>query len=634
MNKKIYALFLLFFVETLFCQEIKTYTWDAKPEFDKIPEKYIDQPAVVLLDKRWIHTRVGSYAFATFVMNHVAVKINKAEEINNFNKVKAEDNGSIRELRDFHARVIKPDGQIIVLPEDRIVQREVDKVKSIVFEGVEAGDILEYYFIIKESPSTYAVEVFQREVPVINAQFIWSASGVNFTIDASPAFLKMSEGGKNYYYTKNIAPYKSEPYACNQKEIVKLFYSVSNTGSYYSQWETLLPSQYKRPSFNLFSKTQAREFIDNLNLDGLTLDQKMQKIDSYIKQNFDFVGRGEKANKVTDLSNGKQKLRGSEIFDLYGFIMKEQNIPYHVVIGVDRFYGDINNERVVYGMPHESMYYIPETKKFISPFEKYLFYGYPMYELQSSKGVAYSPQTNKIVDYGFTFPVIEAQATTIGTTSNVSFTPDATEIIIKKEATSTGYRAAIERQQIKYFKELADENETQRFYKSVLMGNEDIKYKNLKIENENFDANYTNTPLKVTADLTFNTNIVEDAGNLLIVNIGKVIGTQTNLYQEEARTKDVDLTMTKKYVHKIIFTIPDNYTLASYEGLVFDKKMQNNKDDAYFISTVKQNGNQLYIEVEESYNKIHFGKELYPEYRNVINASSDFFKGSIILKKK
>ena len=633
MNKKIYILLLFLIVEVANAQEIKSYEWEAKPNFQPIPEKYSNQPAVILLDKRWIHTRVGQYAFATFVMNHFAVKINKADQINQFNKVKAEDNGYIRKLRDFHARVIKPNGQIVVLPEDRMVEREVDKVKSIVFEGVEAGDILEYYFILKEMPTTFSVEVYQKEVPVLDAQFIWTASGVNFQIEASPVFSQKKESGKNYYYAKNIAPYKEEPNACNKKELVKLFYSL-NSGTDYSNWTYLLSTQYRKPVFNLFSKSKARDFIDNLKLDGLSLDQKLQKLDSYIKQNFDFVERGETAKKVKDLNDGKQKLQASDVFDLYGFTMKELDIPYEVVVGVDRFYGDINSERMVYAMPHEVMYYIPEVKKFITPYEKYLCYGNPMFELQSSKGIVYSPQKNKVINRDFIFPVIDAQATTITTLSNVTLNEDASAILLKKEYTSTGYRAGVERQQIKYYKELKEEKETQDFYKNLLMESEDIKFTNLKTDNEGFDANYSNTPLKVSADIVFNTSTIEDAGNLLVVNIGKVIGTQTNLYQEETRTKDVDLYMTKRYIHKIIFTIPEGYSLESYESLVFDKKMQKNKDNAYFISSVKPQGNQLVIDVEESYNKIHFKKELYQEYREVINASADFFKGSIVLKKK
>ena len=125
--KKIALIFVLLLSFQSYSQEIKSYTWDEKPTFKEIPEEYKNQPAVVLLDKRWIHTRVGGYAYATFGMNHFAIKINKAEEINKYNKIKAQDNGYIRDVRDFHARVIKPNGEIKILPKKKLSKQQKTK---------------------------------------------------------------------------------------------------------------------------------------------------------------------------------------------------------------------------------------------------------------------------------------------------------------------------------------------------------------------------------------------------------------------------------------------------------------------------------------------------------------------------
>lgn len=631
MNKTLLTLAILLVSTLSFSQEIKSYEWDANPVFENIPEKYKTQPAVVLFDKRWVHTRVGQYAYATFVMNHFAVKINKAEEINNYNKVTAENNGYIRKLRDFHARIIKPNGTIQVIPEDRIVEKEVNKVKSIVFEGVEAGDILEYYFILKEMPSTYGVEVYQKEIPVLLAEFHNTASGVSFFVEASTNFNYTYKSGKQSYIAKDIEPFIEETNAKNVKSLVKLIYNVSSGGS--SDWKGILSAQYKKPSFNYFSKSKARDFIENLKLEGLSTDQKVQKIDAYIKQNFDFVERGERAAKVKNLNDGKQKLQASDIFDLYGFTFKELDIAYYVVIAIDRFYADINPNKLITGLPYETMYYIPETEKFVSPYEKYLAYGDPMYEMQSTNGVAYFPAKNKMIT-PFTFPVAAANKTIMTTQNSVTLDADLSNIKIQKEYGSTGFRGGIERQNIKYLNEDNDEKEKTEFFKSVLMNGEDVKITNLKIENEGFEHNYTNIPLKISATVQFVNPAVEEAGNLLIVNLGKAIGLQTNLYQETKRTKDVDLTMTKTYKHTIKFTIPEGYKVDNFSELVLDVASKKNKDACSFKSKGKIEGNQLIVEVDEVYNTIHFDKEDYDDYRNVINASADFYKGGIVLKKQ
>ena len=59
-----------------------------------------------------------------------------------------------------------------------------------------------------------------------------------------------------------------------------------------------------------------------------------------------------------------------------------------------------------------------------------------------------------------------------------------------------------------------------------------------------------------------------------------------------------------------------------------------NNLSASFTSTAKIEGNQLIIEVFEIYKAINYPIEFYQEYRNVINAASDFSKASVVLKPK
>lgn len=110
-------------------------------------------------------------------MEHFAVKINESSEISKYNKVTADDNTTIRDTKDFHARVIKPNGDIRVLSESQIVNSDLKNVKSIVFEGVEKGDILEYYFIVKENPTSNGIEIYQKDAPVLHAEFTLTESG-------------------------------------------------------------------------------------------------------------------------------------------------------------------------------------------------------------------------------------------------------------------------------------------------------------------------------------------------------------------------------------------------------------------------------------------------------------------------
>ena len=632
--KKITLIIVLILSFQSYSQEIKSYTWDEKPTFKEIPEEYKNQPAVVLLDKRWIHTRVGGYSYATFGMNHFAIKINKTEEINKYNKIKAQDNGYIRDVRDFHARVIKPNGEIKILPQDKIIETTEDKVKSIVFEGVEAGDILEYYFIIKENPMSYGVEVFQKEIPVLFAEFTHTQEGVKFETFASSEFEQSGLNNKSISTATNIPPYKEEPNALNLKNLVKLIYMVSSPGMDIYNWNYFLPQYLSKPSFQYFKKTQAREFIEKLNIGTESTEEKLIKIDEYIKTNFDFVGKGETAQKITNLNNGKQKLTSGDIFDLYGFTLKELKIPYKVVAGMSRFNGEVNTEKFVVPLSHEFMYYIPETKKFLSPYEKYLCYGYPHYELQGSVGRTYYPALKE--NYQLTFPIASAEFTVNESQSTVSLSDDFAVATIEKTYSNTGYEGQLYRNLVKYIKGNNEEKDLVDFIKKRIFGDEfDLKISEYVFENQDFKYNYTNTPYIIKVKAEARESLTENAGNLVLVNLGKLVGKQFNLYQENDRKWDVDLSFAKTYKHKIIFNIPNGYEVESFKDLEIDKKMSGDETiNCSFKSVARVEGNQLIVEVFEIYNSINYPIEVYQEYRNVVNASSDFTKASVVLRQK
>jgi hypothetical protein len=632
--KKITLFIVLLMSFQTYSQEIKSYTWDEKPTFKEIPEEYKNQPAVVLLDKRWIHTRVGGYSYATFGMNHFAIKINKAEEINKYNKIKAQDNGYIRDVRDFHARVIKPNGEIKILPQDKIIETTEDKVKSIVFEGVEAGDILEYYFIIKENPMSYGVEVFQKEIPVLFAEFTHTQEGVKFETFASSEFEQSGLNNKSISTATNIPPYKEEPNALNLKNLVKLIYMVSTPGMDIYNWNYFLPQYLSKPSFQYFKKAQAREFIEKLNIGTESTEEKLIKIDEYIKTNFDFVGKGETAQKITNLNNGKQKLTGGDIFDLYGFTLKELKIPYKVVVGMSRFNGEVNTEKFVVPLSHEFMFYIPETKKFLSPYDKYLCYGYPSYELQGSVGRTYYPALKE--NYQLTFPIAPAEFTVNESQSTVSLSDDFAVATIEKSYSNTGYDGQLYRNWVTYIKGNEEEKDLVDFIKKRIFGDEfDIKISEYIFENQDFKYNYSNTPYIIKVKAEAKESLTENAGNLVLVNLGKLVGKQFNLYQETDRKWDVDLSYAKTYKHKIIFNIPNGYEVESFKDLEIYKKMSGDETmNCSFKSIARVEGNQLIVEVFEIYNSINYPKEVYQEYRNVVNASSDFTKSSVVLRQK
>jgi hypothetical protein len=631
---------LLLLLVTLFsnAQEIKKYTWQVTPKFSEIPEKYKDQPAVVLFDKREIFTRVGEYSFATFVMNHFAVKINKSEAINDFNKIKAKDVGDVKDLRDFHARIIKPNGEIIVLPQEKIVEREVDKVKSIVFEGVEAGDILEYYFILKENPTAYAVEIFQREVPVLFGEFKCSGSGVFFDIyEADKDFtFKENEGRKKEYTIQNIEPLSNENSATNIKSLKKLIYSVSVYGlANAKSWKTTLKA-YKKPYFIYFKKKIIEDFIAFLDLrnENLSVDGKITKLDNYLKENVTMFERGESPEKISALFPDKLKLAPSDLFDLYGYILKELGISYSLRVGTNRFVSNIDPKDRIPAFNYDIMYYIYETQKYITPFDQYLSYGSPVYEIQGSKGIEYNLQNQGTEIASIDFPILPSEYTQTNSESIITLSKDLSKVNLSKKVGYTGYLGQIFRNYIKVNKEKKEDKEVKNFVEKGLFLDLAIKIKEFNFENQEIKNNYTNTPFLINASIEPSELFVEEAGNLLIVNIGKVIGKQKDLYQEKTRKQDIDLSYAHQNHHIIKLEIPEGYSVENTND--FSKSIQMTgegfENKCYFNSSAKIEGKNLVIQANEVYDLINYPVAKYEQYRNVLNATADFFKATVVLK--
>jgi len=279
----------------------------------------------------------------------------------------------------------------------------------------------------------------------------------------------------------------------------------------------------------------------------------------------------------------------------------------------------------------ELNFYFRDLNKFIAPNQEYLSYGNPPYEFQDTKAKGYNVP-KKEGSYIF-IPVISSDFTKNETESIVTLNADLSKVTIEKKIANTGYTG----QMLRYaYNDLAKNEEKKGLVdlvKDVALEGIDVKLLEHTAENLEFKNNYTNTPFIINTKVEPVESFVEKAGNLLMINLGKVIGNQANLYQENTRKTDIDLKYAREFHNKIIFNIPKGYQVDHYNDLVIDKVMKYDENkNCLFKSTVKVVDNQVIITVDEKYKAINYPKEVYQEYRKVFNASADFSKASIVLK--
>ena len=143
-----------------------------------------------------------------------------------------------------------------------------------------------------------------------------------------------------------------------------------------------------------------------------------------------------------------------------------------------------------------------------------------------------------------------------------------------------------------------------------------------------------NAPFTISATIT-GADMLEFAGNKILLKIGEIIGQQSELYSDKPRQKGIDVEYAHYYDRIITVEIPEGFKLDGLEALKKDVKVldADGKPMAFFTSEYKIEGGKLIINIIESYNALELPIEKYSEFRSVINAASDFNKITLVLNK-
>ena len=635
--KKITPLLFLFLTSFAFSQveDVKYYEWDANPTFKEIPKEFLGYPAVVLKDYRLYRNKLAGFSNKSFVVKHCAIKILTNEGINDFNKVSV-DKKYVRDYRDLRARVIKSDGKIQELPKERIIEKDNSDERQFVFEGVEKGDIVEYFYVIKDYAELSGAEYFQRAIPVIDGKFQMNQmywQGITYVYGYN-GMTKVPATDQEVFTVTNLPAYKLEPNATNLANMAKVYYFFCS-GRYDFE-------DYFRDLYNYVDGTNAKsmvkEFIANLKLDdtSVPLDERLKKMDIFLKTNIELGNQTDYKSVFED-----KKITPQMVLNLYKDVLDKLKIKYKIIVSTDKFKNKLDKQHVVPRMLSEIMIFVLETQKYLSPFDYWMPYGPPTNACVNNDGikfyfdnVPYTIKRNNVYYGMITIDNVSMDDNLIKTNSEITIDDDMETISVTKKMQTTGYRSFYARY---YVKSLA-EDKVKEYIKGNCFENTDVDLKNYTISNKEYEFNYDNSkPFTFDTQVQVKENWLENAGKNYLFSIGKVLGKQPDLYQEQVadRKYAVDLYYPKKYLHTIKLNIPKGYTVKTVSNLQFSKQIKDENDLVIgsFTSTAKIEGNTVQIDIEEFYNFTHLEKERFGEYRDLINTAFDFYKSSLVLSK-
>ncbi|MCB9261554.1 MAG: DUF3857 domain-containing protein [Flavobacteriales bacterium] len=654
MLKKINLLLLSLLLAT-FAQASKSfllnYEWKSKPAMHELTENEKKESTVYILHKAVCEILYQSDGSAIeYYMEHVVMHLNDADAVDENNKVflslRFEDADKYTIVE--KARVIKANGKVKNLDASDILEEEDEetgvKTRYFALEGIEVGDEIEYYYIYPRNPRLNGVvqriqsSNFKREATII----IISPSNLEMSFKSLNGFPEMTQNedyDENFYSATdtNVVGLKEEKYASyqsNRKGVIHYLHKNTynhTTIDWYSKFPEIVNSlivgtDYKKSGLKKLVKTM---MIDQTKSEE---DQILQ-VENYIKREFRYIEIG---NSV--LSDVKQVMKNklvnqTGLLKMYAVIFDQLGIEYEVVYTTNRRELEFDADFECYAYLNELLFYFPASKKYMSPVGINNRVGFPpaIYTANYGLFTKFSKLGGQRVATGkvkYIDPV-DGRNTSDEMTITLSMKnlPETKAHIVRS---FTGYNA-LDMQCIYEYMDDDEQKEMREAYIKTI--DEDMNLDDVTIQN----CTVADIGKELTVEADFTSEVfIQKAGENYLINVGKLIGPQAELYQENDRQLPVSNVHNHQYVRHLVVEIPEGYEVANLDDLAMNIRYE--KDDGHkdmgFVSTYKLEGSKLLIEINEYYYSINYTVEEYPKFEKVINAAADFNKVAVLLKKK
>lgn len=626
--------------------------WQAKPVIHTYNSEAIKQAdAVYLNDTRIIEYKFVDKDVFEFQRYYKLIKVVNDKGIEMFNKIYVPVYKNTV-LENVKARTILPNGKVQDLPADKIkeVEEEGTRYKLFALEGVEKGAEVEYTYTVKKSPNFFGTEIFQSaSVPCEKANFllaypstvIFDAKGFNgFTVTKDTLIDKTRYITGTSSLIKEISDTKyANPRPYMQRVDYKLSYN-SNAGK---DVEINTWKEFAKRTFNNFTTLDDKEnkaldkFIGTLNLSAYNTDEaKIMYVENFIKQAFnidDELARGNSMDIKTIIESHNASDDGITRFMTNLF--QKIGIKFQIVFPSVRNELPLDEELANWNRVEKTLLYFPQTGKYLSPASKIFRYPFvPPFEA-ATRGLFLKEITigNLKTAVG-TFGDIEMEPFdkhAVNMEEEVAFNASLDTLFIKNKQVLLGYGAYGYRPVYNFLPKDKQDEVNKEIIKNA---GKSTDIKNIKVENSDFASFNTNKPLTIYGDIT-TTDLLENAGNKVLLKVGEMLGNQVQMYQEKPRVIPVDLEFPHVLDRTIKITIPAGYSVKNLNDLNMDISFK--KDGVVtmgFVSKYTLNGNVLDVIINETYHEVNYPLEQFEDFKKVINAAADFNKVVLVLEKK
>ena len=655
MNRILVTLLFFSFLVFTQAQTHTSYDWERNPTISQLTESEKKESAIGIKKTVFVEyvSSFLSNSILVYETYHTIIRANDEVGIRKNNKVYIQLN-QIKTILSIKARAINPKGEIQNFDQKNI--KEIQNVKKygafkiFAIEGVEMGSDIEVLYTVEKEYSPFGNQTIQEELPIREYDFYFIYGDLNGKVknyNTNVSFESFLYEGKKAerLALKNIPAEVEEDYSTPKANKSQIAYQCFGHTVHLSQkevWNRVIEN-ISDGYFPSFIEEKIQSSIDKIIRTPKSKDiyKNAALLDDYVKTNFTVVeNNNPELNNIEYILTNKSASK-TGIIKIYAQYLTAMEIPYELVFTANRYLHKVDSSFFITKNVSEQLIYLPTIKKYIVPSRvEYQIDGKGMYPVEYRLGEAsYTALGNvgaflnkqgvvdfkKITQVDKDYNRIEREITlTINNTNEE-------KVIIDEHQEYSGYWAVTNRTIMNL-----SEKEGRNSFQDYLTGSgiEDKKTEKIELVNDDvFQLEY-NKPFVVNSRITSET-LLQNAGDMYIFEIGKVIGTQSELYQEKKRIHPIEMQYPNRYRYDIRLKIPKGHKPDGLESLKIHKELsQNGKPLCSFHSDYEIVNDELRITINEIYNTNEIPLEKYEEFRQVINAASDFNKATILIAEE
>ena len=635
-------LVVLFLITTnSFAQFHKTYDWSEKPITHKLSDSEKNESSVGILKKHVVEYAKSMFGddLKVYETDHTITRVNDDQGIARHNTVYI-PMYEVRSVLDLKARTINSEGKVTILNKDNIKEvknvEEYGDFKIFAIEGVEKNSEIEVLYTVEKDYDMYGEQTIQGEYPIREAQFLFITGEANAKIKAYRTETQIESTTINGTLAKsltltNIPAMVEEEYStpnANKIAVVYQCFPKDQNITHDMFWNNVVnnigPQFFPEETLKTVTDDLANVLKGNTDLNTF---KKATLLDDYIKTNFTIV-----KNNNAELSDINYILKNKSasafgILKAYAHYLKALDVKYEIVITANRFVKKFDPDFYNPNQLQDFLIYLPTEEKYIATDRLEYRVGEAPFNILGNYGVFITDN----LDY-YSSKIVEADPnfSSIKRIVDISFDDDLESATLKQSQDYTGHWSATSRAVLNFYPE-----QSIKEYEDYLTGSgiEDKVVESYEALNTDLLQLEYNAPFKTRSTIT-SESLLEEVGDSYLFQIGKVIGTQSELYQETKRVNPIEMQYPNQYDYTITIDIPKGYTAEGLDALNIDKSYKSVKGNKLckFESSYKVEGNKIIITIQEFYKSNEYDLNRYEEFREVINAASDFNKAAILLK--